>query len=226
MHRPCSASFVGFEIVERHAAQHHVAPVARLVEEQRRLERVPRPEPVEVEVLAQARDVDAEVAKEAERLRAVLRVLDVHGAAPGEAHRPALVELVALGVAAEVVVVVEDQDPRLRAVQLAMEVRGREPADAAADDDEVVGLVEHLGVVEMPAFTRERVRDLEGTRMRTAQARERGRVVGRAAVERRPESRQRQRESEPREADVVDEVAACDAWVHVQHLIACQAGSA
>ena len=104
------------------------------------------PKPVEVEILAQARDVDAEVAEEAERLRAVLRVLDVHGAAPGEAHRSALVKFVALGVAAEVVVIVEDQYPRLRAVALAVKVRGREPADTAANHDEVVSLVEQLGL--------------------------------------------------------------------------------
>ena len=128
------------------------------------------PSQLKLEVLAQARNVDAEVAQKAERLRAVLRVLDVHGPAPGEAHRPALVELVALGVAAEIVVVVEDQDPRLRSVVPAVKVRGREPADAATHDDEIVGLFEHLGVVEMPAFTRERVSHFEGSRVRPAQA--------------------------------------------------------
>ena len=49
-------------------------------------------------------------------------------------------ELVPLGVAAEVVVVVEDQDARRRARARAIEVRRRQPADAAADDDEIVGL--------------------------------------------------------------------------------------
>jgi hypothetical protein len=92
------------------------------------------------------------------------------------------VELVALGVTAEVVVVVEDEDPRLRAVQLAMEVRRREPADPAADDDEVVPLVECKRVLEALTLARQGVRDLEGARVRAAQPRERGRVVELAAV--------------------------------------------
>ncbi len=127
---------------------------------------------------------------------AVERVFEVDGAAPGEAHRPALVELVALGVAAEVVVIVEDQDPRLRAVELPIVVRGREPADAGADHDEVVGLIEHLRVVEVLSLARERMRDFEGARVRTAKPRQRGRVVIRADALRRRESRQRQRQAE------------------------------
>ena len=168
--------------IQRHDGQQHVTAVVRLVEQERGLQVAVRSEPVEAVVLAQSRDVDAELVDEFPGHLAVERVLHVDGAAPGEPHRTALVELIALGVAAEVVVVVEDQDPRPCAVQLAMEVRGRESADAAADHDEVVGLVERERIVEVLALARERMCNFEGTQVRAAQPRERGRVIKRAAV--------------------------------------------
>ena len=78
---------------------------------------------------------------QAERFLAVReRRLDAGRPAVGDPQLAAGTELVALGVAAEVVVVVEDQHARLRAGARAVEIRGGEAADAAADDDEVVGL--------------------------------------------------------------------------------------
>ena len=49
-------------------------------------------------------------------------------------------ELVALGVSAEVVVIVEDEDACFCACCLAIEVRRCQAADAAADNNQIVGL--------------------------------------------------------------------------------------
>ena len=212
----CVASAPGSRPSQRHAAQQHIAAVACPVEQKRRLQAAPHPQPVEIEALEQARDVDAEITQEPVRHVAVQPVFHVHGTAPGKAHRPALVELVALGVTAEVVVVVEDEDPRLRAVQLAMEVRRRESADPAADDDEVVSLVECKRVLEALTLARQRVRDLEGARVRAAQPRERGRVVELAADLRHRESRQRPGHAERGDADVVYEIAPRDRARHAE----------
>ena len=207
------------EAVEGHAAQQHVAAVARLVEEERGLQAVLRAQPVELVVLAQARDVDAELADQPVHNLAELGVFQVDGPAPGEAHRPALVELVALRVAAEVVVVVEDQDPRAGAVELAIVVRGRQAADPAADHHEVVRLVEHARIVEALSLARERVRDLESARVRAAQSRERRRIVRRAIRSVVGERRPWQCEAEPRKSDVMDEVAPGDAAMHAESAV-------
>src|SRR5262249_37945391 len=86
-------------------------------------------------------------------------------------------ELVALGVAAEIIVIVEDEDARGRPGGAAIEGGGSQAADAPADDDEVVALLDRQPVEgEALAFARVRVRGLERARVLSAQPGERGRV--------------------------------------------------
>ena len=95
--------------------------------------------------LVQGRRIDAQGLQQAVGDRAVgERTVDLQGAAVHQVQLAAEVVLVALGVAAEIVVVVEDQDARA-GPRGAVEVRRRQAADAAADDDQVVGLAGVLG---------------------------------------------------------------------------------
>ena len=55
-------------------------------------------------------------------------------------------KFVALGVAAEIVVVFENEDARLAARGFAVEVRCRQSADAAANDDQIVGFAGIFGL--------------------------------------------------------------------------------
>src|SRR5262249_59732296 len=89
-------------------------------------------------------------------------------------------ELVALGMAAEIIVVVEDEDARGRPGGAAIEGGSRQSADARADDDEVVTLLERQPVErEALAFARLRMRGLERARVLSAQSGERGRIAQR-----------------------------------------------
>jgi len=89
-------------------------------------------------------------------------------------------ELVALGMAAEIIVVVEDEDARGRPDGTAIEGGGSQAADARADDDEIVTLLDRQPVEgEAFAFARLRVCGLERTRVLSAQSGERGRIAQR-----------------------------------------------
>ena len=139
-------------------------------------------EPIEipVKIFRKAGDFDSQFFNHAFRHRAVrLGALDRVGAPVADQGSLADAEFVALGVSAEVVVVFEDEDARVRAGVLAIEMRGGEAADAAADDDEVVGFA---GVLRRAGRFPERavaqaVRGVERAGMAAAQAGERGRIV-------------------------------------------------
>ena len=72
--------------------------------------------------------------------------LNREGAAKTQAECVVHAEFVALGVSAEIVVVIENEDASLRARRLAIEVRRREAADAAADNDQIVGFAGVFGL--------------------------------------------------------------------------------
>ncbi len=86
--------------------------------------------------------IDADVAQQRlHRRREIARRLQ--GLRPAVADQLCAIaggELVAAGVAAEVIVVLEDQDLRLVARLLAIEKRRGQAADAATDDDQIIGL--------------------------------------------------------------------------------------
>ena len=66
-------------------------------------------------------------------------------------------------MATKIVVVVEDQDLLVGTRPLTVEVSGGESADAAPDDDKVVGFVEPCVVGGLLAFPPKRMGDLEGS---------------------------------------------------------------
>ena len=93
------------------------------------------------------RNVDAQFLDHAFRDGAVRRgALDGECSAETQAERVVHAELVALGVSAKVVVIVEDQDAGFAAGGLAIEVRRGKTADAAADDDQIVGFAGVFGL--------------------------------------------------------------------------------
>src|SRR5262249_34106737 len=78
----------------------------------------------------------------------------------------------------EIVVVIENEDARGWSGDATVEEGGSQPADAAADHDEIVGLLDRPPLeAEVLAFERLRVRELEGARMLAAQSGERRRVA-------------------------------------------------
>jgi hypothetical protein len=87
-------------------------------------------------------------------------------------------ELVALGVAAEIIVIVEHEDACRRPGGAAIEPGGGEPADAAADHDEVVALLDRQAFDRKArGFARLRMRGLERAGVLTAQAGEGRRIA-------------------------------------------------
>ena len=129
----------------------------------------------------EARELDSEIVQQALRHFAVLGKggIDRFAAAVADDQTPIDVELVALGMAAEIVVIVEDEDARGRA-GAAIEPGRCQPADAAADHDQVVALLDRQPVEgETPACARQRVRDLERAVVLAAQSGERGRIAHR-----------------------------------------------
>ncbi len=91
--------------------------------------------------LVEAGGVDAEVFEYAFSNRTVVvRALDGLRASVAEQHTIAGAELVALGVTAEIVVIIEDEHSRVGTGLSAIKVGGGESADAAPDDNQVVGL--------------------------------------------------------------------------------------
>ena len=92
----------------------------------------------------EACDLDAEVAQQTFGDVAVVRLGGIDRLAAAVADHQTAVEreLVAPGMAAEIVVVVEHEDARRRPGGAAVEPGGREPADARADHDEVVALLD------------------------------------------------------------------------------------
>ena len=137
------------EVFPRQIAAHDepVRPEALTVEKrssaqsQRRIELV-------VEGAVEALELDAELFEEFFRLVAETgRRIDGLAAAIADEKTPiAARELVALGVPAEVVVIIENENTRLCAHAFSEEVRGGEPADAAPDDDQVIGFARVRGV--------------------------------------------------------------------------------
>ena len=138
------------EVVGQHghrvAGGEHVAPERLACKEHpaRQLER--RIEPA-LEGGIEARDVDAEILEQTLGHGAVERLGRLQRLAAAVAQDQAAIEaeLVALGVAAEVVVVVQDQDSR-PAIGAPVEPGRRQAADAAADHDQIVALVDRQSV--------------------------------------------------------------------------------
>ncbi len=109
-------------------------------------------------------DLDTELAQQRLGHVAVVSVRGIDQLAAAVADQQPTIEgeLVAPGVTAEIVVVVEDEDARGRPGGAAVEPGGRQPADAAADDDEVVALLDRQPVDGKPAaVARLRVSGLE-----------------------------------------------------------------
>src|SRR6202034_638963 len=149
------------------------------LEKARGLEPMRLPE-VAIVVAIEAPAIYAELAQQSHGLGGVeLQLLDHQRAAASNPGAAGTAQLVALGVTAEVVVVVEHQDLRVCAVKLAEEVRRRQPADAAADDRQIVVLVEvgqRAGGVPSGSIA-QRMGDLEGSGMVAAHPGQCGRVV-------------------------------------------------
>src|SRR5690606_32029867 len=88
-------------------------------------------------------DIDAELFQKAACgvAEQALRRLQGFAAAIAPAQPAADGEFVALGVTAEIVVIIEDQDAGIRLLH-SVEIGRRKPADAGADHDEVILLLE------------------------------------------------------------------------------------
>ena len=93
--------------------------------------------------------------------------VDLHRAAVEQQQFAVDLDLVALGMAAEIVVILDDQDARVR-LRLAVEVRSGQPADPAADDDQVIGIVDALGMLDPQRAVAKRMRIFEGSGMAAA----------------------------------------------------------
>src|SRR5207253_2543063 len=109
-------------------------------------------------------EVDAEVVQQPLGDGAVERVgrLERLAAAVTDDRNAVDRELVALGVAAEIVVVVEDEDARVVPGRAAVEPGRGEPADAAADNDEIVALLDRQVFDRIaPAVAAHRMRHFE-----------------------------------------------------------------
>ena len=153
-------------------------------------------------------DVDAKIAQQALGDGAVERFRRLQRLAAAIADDAAAVEgeLVALGVAAEIVVIVENQDAGGR-LGAAVEPRRRKPADAAADHDEVVGLLDRQAIDRKFApFSCERMGGLERAFVLAAQPRQRGRVACRL----RRELRRRRQAGRDRQSCAVEKIAPGD----------------
>src|ERR1019366_1680038 len=100
-------------------------------------------------------------------------------AAETEAERAADTEFVALGVSTEVVVVVEDENAGFRTGCFAVEVSGGQAANAAADDDQVVGFAGFFGLARRipECAVAQGVSSVEGTGVAATHAGESGRVI-------------------------------------------------
>ncbi len=131
-----------------------------------------------VECGLEAIEVDAERAREAERVAAVERMRRLHrlAAAVGDEQAPVDQELVALRVAAEIVVGLEQQDACVRFLA-PIEPRRREAADARAHDDQVVALIDGDAIGREAPPVAQRVGDVEAAGRRAPQAAA-GRRVG------------------------------------------------
>src|SRR5262249_12583431 len=127
-------------------------------------------------------DLDAEIAQKPFGDVAVVGLggIDRFAAAVADHETAIERELVALGMATEIIVVVEDEDARGRPGDATIEGGGRQSADARADDDEVVTLLDRQPVErEALAFARLHMRGLERARMLSAQSGECGRIAQR-----------------------------------------------
>ena len=115
---------------------------------------------------------DAEITQQTLRDFAVLRVGGIDRLAAAVADHQAAVEqeLVALGVAAEIIVVVEHEDARGRPGGAAIEPGGRQSADAGANDDEVVALLDRQAVERKAAHPRAPARARSRTSRRAGRA--------------------------------------------------------
>ena len=128
-------------------------------------------EPVEI-------DADARSSSSLAGFVITLRGLDVQRSAI-DGQQPAVVaEFIALGVAAEIVVIVEDQHARA-APGAFQEIVGRaQAADAAADDHQVIGLVEARGGRQIHATAvAQLMRHFERSGMVAAHSGQRRRII-------------------------------------------------
>ena len=105
--------------------------------------------------------------------------LNGEGASKTQAERVVHAKFVALGVSAEVVVIIENEDARFVAGRLAVEMRGRQSADAAADDDQVVGFAGIFGLARRipESSIAKAVRGFERSGMAAAHAGQSGWIV-------------------------------------------------
>src|SRR5262249_30800515 len=128
-------------------ATHQHITAERLAAEEQAAREAERGVEFTIERSLEATDVDSESAQQLLGHLAVklLGRLDRLAAAVSDQGTPVDRELVALGVAAEIVVVIENEDTRKR-ISLAIEPRRGEAADAAADHDQVVILLDRQAV--------------------------------------------------------------------------------
>jgi hypothetical protein len=116
-------------------------------------------------------------------------------------------ELVARGVAAEIVAIVEHQNTRGRH-RTTIIPRCGEPADAAANHDEIVALLDRrIAGVKIDAVARECMRDLERAVMLAPHTGERRRIVRRS----RGQLRGRRQPGRNRQGYAVEKIATGNA---------------
>jgi len=107
-------------------------------------------------------------------------------------------------MAAKIVAIVEDENARIGPGGAAVEPGGCEPADAAADHDEIVALLDRRVVgVKVHAGARQRMGYLEGARMLAAQTGECRRMARRG----RRRLRARRQPGRNRQGHAVEKVA-------------------
>ena len=167
--------------------------------------------------------VDAQIREQSLDDQAVaVRRLQVLGTAHTQHHAPVVVELVALRVPAKVVVVVEEQDASFGAHLLAVEPCGRQAADAGADDDQVVVLIELPVLGRLVPVPGKGVGHLEGTGVAAPHPGQCRRIVDRGCSFRGGRLRadlcdklaRRHQARASADGDTVQEVTACDAQGH------------
>src|SRR6516164_11857492 len=118
-------------------------------------------------------------------------------------------ELIALGMAAEIVVIVDNENAGVRPHPLTIKPCRRKPADAAADHDQVVVLLDCRVVdAEALAFAGESMRNFERTGMLAAHAGQSRRIWRRS----RGELRRRSQTCRDCERGTSEKIATPDGW--------------
>ncbi len=124
-------------------------------------------------------------------------------------------------MSAKIIVILKDENPRTVSHRLAVEMRGREAADAASNDDEVIGLASILGLTSSipEGAIAKTVSNVERPGMAAAQTSQRGRIVGGGLPRKwRAETEQRLRHHRRagNNGHAVHEITARDAATHSQ----------